>query len=54
MKHPQIILVTGASSGFGRVIATQLAAQGHIVYGSSRKAVSDNPGFKMHRGHLPD
>ena len=47
MKHPQIILVTGASSGFGRVIATQLAAQGHIVYGSSRKAVSDNPGFKM-------
>ena len=47
MKHPQIILVTGASSGFGRVIATQLAAQGHIVYGSSRKAVSNNPGFKM-------
>ena len=47
MKHPQIILVTGASSGFGRVIATQLAAQGHIVYGSSRKAVSYNPGFKM-------
>ena len=47
MKHPQIILVTGASSGFGRVIATQLAAQGHIVYGSSRKAVSDNPGFTM-------
>ena len=47
MKHPQIILVTGASSGFGRVIATRLAAQGHIVYGSSRKALSDNPGFKM-------
>ena len=47
MKHPQIILVTGASSGFGRVIATQLAAQGHIVYGSSRKAVSDNPGFTI-------
>ena len=28
MKHPQIILVTGASSGFGRVIATQLAPVG--------------------------
>lgn len=47
MKHPQIILVTGASSGFGKVIATQLAKQGHAVYGTSRKAVSDNPDFKM-------
>lgn len=32
----QIILVTGASSGFGRMIATDLAAAGHIAYASMR------------------
>lgn len=47
MKHPQVILVTGASSGFGKVIATQLAAQGHTVYGTSRKTVSGSPDFRM-------
>lgn len=38
--HKQIILVTGASSGFGLTTATMLAAQGHIVYGTSRKATN--------------
>lgn len=32
----KVILVTGASSGLGLATATALAAQGHIVYGSSR------------------
>lgn len=32
----QIVLVTGASSGFGRMIANELAGAGHIVYGSMR------------------
>ncbi len=32
----QIILVTGASSGFGRMIATDLAAAGHTAYASMR------------------
>ncbi|WP_156677728.1 SDR family oxidoreductase [Sphingomonas profundi] len=31
-----IILVTGASSGFGRMIATDLAAAGHTAYASMR------------------
>lgn len=47
MKQPQVILVTGASSGFGKVIAAQLAGQGHTVYGTSRKAISDAADFRM-------
>ena len=32
----QIALVTGASSGFGRMIANELAAAGHVAYASMR------------------
>lgn len=47
MKQPQVILVTGASSGFGKVIAEQLARQGHTVYGTSRRADTHIAGFRM-------
>ncbi|MGI4802859.1 MAG: SDR family NAD(P)-dependent oxidoreductase, partial [Janthinobacterium lividum] len=38
----QIVLVTGASSGFGRMIANALAAAGHTVYGSMRDLSGKN------------
>lgn len=33
-----VVLVTGASSGFGRAIAARLHARGHRVFGTSRRA----------------
>lgn len=37
-----VALVTGASSGFGRMIATELARAGHIVYASMRGTTGKN------------
>ncbi|WP_106831803.1 3-ketodihydrosphingosine reductase [Parabacteroides pacaensis] len=48
MNDRQVILITGASSGFGRISALTLAKEGHIVYGTSRKeCTSGNEGIKM-------
>lgn len=41
------ILVTGASSGLGRQIATTLADQGYTVYGTSRRPRPDAQGVRM-------
>ena len=35
-KNPSVVLVTGASSGFGRATADALLQRGHRVYGTSR------------------
>lgn len=38
----QVILITGTSSGFGRMAAETLAKAGHIVYGSMRDIAGRN------------
>jgi len=43
-----VILITGASSGFGKAIAEELLQQGHAVYGTSRKIAENSAnGLKM-------
>jgi len=38
----KIVLITGASSGFGRLTAEAIAKAGHIVYGSMRQTATRN------------
>lgn len=40
-----VVLVTGASGGMGYSISHHLGAQGHRVYGTSRKRQSKSPNF---------
>ena len=49
MSHRQVVLVTGASSGFGKVIAGLLAKRGLEVFGTSRhpSANGSMPGVSM-------
>ncbi|MEA5125506.1 oxidoreductase [Xanthomonas floridensis] len=47
-SHPPVALVTGASSGIGLAAATQLAAAGYTVYGTSRRgADAGERGFPL-------
>jgi len=38
----QVIIITGASSGFGKATAEMLAAKGHTVYGLCRREMQDS------------
>ena len=38
----KIVLITGASTGFGRLTAEAIARAGHVVYGSMRQTATRN------------
>jgi NAD(P)-dependent dehydrogenase (short-subunit alcohol dehydrogenase family) len=38
----KVVLITGASSGFGRLTAEAVAKKGHVVYGSMRQTATRN------------
>ena len=38
----KVVLITGASSGFGRLTAEAIAKAGHVVYGSMRQTTTRN------------
>jgi NAD(P)-dependent dehydrogenase (short-subunit alcohol dehydrogenase family) len=40
-SDPEVVLITGASSGFGRSIGRYLAGKGYRVFGTSRRASAD-------------
>ncbi len=50
MSEQKVVLITGASSGFGQAAASLLARNGFIVFGTSRQPDRGNPdGYKMLR-----
>lgn len=43
----KVILITGASSGIGKITAEYLASNGYVVYGTSRKPKEQGLNFKL-------
>jgi NAD(P)-dependent dehydrogenase (short-subunit alcohol dehydrogenase family) len=51
-KHP-IVLITGASSGFGAACARHLGTRGYRVYGTSRRATWEPDDTSASPGNIP-
>ena len=49
-----VVLVTGASAGFGNAISTRLSAAGYKVYGSSRRQQADGGAFSFVKMDVDD
>jgi NAD(P)-dependent dehydrogenase (short-subunit alcohol dehydrogenase family) len=47
MTSARVIVISGASSGFGQQAARLLVARGHRVYGTSRQVRPDDEGVRM-------
>ncbi len=47
MAQSKVVLVTGASSGFGQQAAALLVRRGHRVFGTSRRQLPDQAGVQM-------
>jgi NAD(P)-dependent dehydrogenase (short-subunit alcohol dehydrogenase family) len=50
MTTPQNVLITGTSSGFGRLTAQTLARKGHVVFASMRGVTGKNAGAARELG----
>jgi short-subunit dehydrogenase len=48
MRQRKVCLISGASRGIGRALAEEMAARGHIVYGSSRSWAKSEPLLSFH------
>jgi NAD(P)-dependent dehydrogenase (short-subunit alcohol dehydrogenase family) len=47
MARPQVVLVTGGSSGLGQAMCSRLAAAGHQVIGTGRKPEGQPKGYAL-------
>ena len=50
----QVIIITGASSGFGKATAEMLAAKGNTVYGLCRRHVLAESNIKYYQCDVRD
>jgi len=53
MSNSEVVLITGASTGFGRLITETLARKGYRVFATMREVNGRNARAKLHPGEDP-